>query len=334
LLEVGTGFHPELTGRENIFLNGAILGMTRAEIKRKFDEIVDFAGIEKFIDTPVKRYSSGMYVRLAFAVAAHLEPEILIIDEVLAVGDTAFQKKCLDKMDEVARHGRTVLFVSHNMPVIAHLCERGILLRNGTIAAEGGAREVIDAYLAEISVVGVGLLAERTDRSGTGEIIATRIELLDTKGNILEHVMTGEPLHIRVYYQCQPGRRVRDCRVTLVLSRNEQVYVVLSTWMVDEKPLHLEDEGYIDLIVGALPLTAGTYLLDSILESNEVYDVVNHAAEMPVVDGDFFGTGRIRPTSDWQNVGVLVKHTYRRGTAGDLACGAKGDSFPRTAHAT
>src|SRR5262249_50068388 len=133
LLEVGTGFHPELTGRENIYLNGAILGMTRAEIKKKFDEIVDFAGVEKFLDTPVKRYSSGMYVRLAFAIAAHLEPEILVVDEVLAVGDTEFQKKCLGKMQAVAGHGRTVLFVSHNMAAIRSLCSKSILLASGRL---------------------------------------------------------------------------------------------------------------------------------------------------------------------------------------------------------
>src|SRR5438046_5954755 len=133
LLEVGTGFHPELTGRENVFLNGAILGMTKAEIRKKFDEIVDFAGVRRYMDTPVKRYSSGMYVRLAFAVAAHLEPEILIVDEVLAVGDAAFQKKCLDKMQEVSQHGRTVLFVSHNMPAITRLCARTILLDEGKV---------------------------------------------------------------------------------------------------------------------------------------------------------------------------------------------------------
>ena len=147
LLEVGTGFHPELTGRENIFLNGAILGMARAEIKRKFDEIVAFAEIEKFLDTPVKRYSSGMYMRLAFAVAAHLESEILVIDEVLAVGDGAFQKKCLGKMDEVARHGRTVLFVSHQMGVVASLCGTGLLLDRGRVAATGDVRRIIDDYL-------------------------------------------------------------------------------------------------------------------------------------------------------------------------------------------
>ncbi|MEO6169130.1 MAG: ABC transporter ATP-binding protein, partial [Chitinophagales bacterium] len=151
LLEVGTGFHPELTGRENIFMNGAILGMKRAEIKSKFDEIVAFSGIEQFIDTPVKRYSSGMYVRLAFAVAAHLEPEILIVDEVLAVGDAEFQKKCLGKMRDVSEmEGRTVLFVSHNMAAIAEMCRKGILLSNGKIAFNGNVQEMIAAYLEQI----------------------------------------------------------------------------------------------------------------------------------------------------------------------------------------
>jgi lipopolysaccharide transport system ATP-binding protein len=149
LLEVGTGFHPELTGRENIFLNGAILGMTRVEIKSKFDEIVAFAGVEKFLDTPVKHYSSGMYVRLAFAVAAHLEPEILVVDEVLAVGDAEFQKKCLGKMEEVAKgFGRTILFVSHNMSAVRSLCSRAILLANGELLADGSVDNVIESYLA------------------------------------------------------------------------------------------------------------------------------------------------------------------------------------------
>jgi lipopolysaccharide transport system ATP-binding protein len=151
LLEVGTGFHPELTGRENIYLNGAIMGMDKAEISRKFDEIVDFSAIEKFIDTPVKRYSSGMYVRLAFAVAAHLEPEILIVDEVLAVGDAQFQKKCMGKMGEVASQGRTVLFVSHNMSSVAQLCNRGILLNSGQIVTVGSIGDVVDTYMRTVS---------------------------------------------------------------------------------------------------------------------------------------------------------------------------------------
>jgi lipopolysaccharide transport system ATP-binding protein len=173
LLEVGTGFHPELTGRENIFLNGAILGMTKAEIRRKFDEIVAFSEIEKFLDTPVKRYSSGMYVRLAFAVAAHLEPEILIVDEVLAVGDVEFQKKCLGRMHDVATAGRTVLFVSHNLQAVSLLCSRGMLLRSGTLAYDGSVEETSAAYLS--TFVNGSDSAEAPDRrTGSGEYRFTK----------------------------------------------------------------------------------------------------------------------------------------------------------------
>jgi len=172
LLEVGTGFHPELTGRENIYLNGAILGMSRQEIKKKFDEIVSFAEIEKFLDTPVKRYSSGMYVRLAFAVAAHLEPEILLVDEVLAVGDAEFQKKCLGKMGEVAKEGRTVLFVSHNMASIMQLCSKGLLVESGKIRAIGTADEVVRKYLAGIDIKHNKVdLKNFQPRRGTGEVM-------------------------------------------------------------------------------------------------------------------------------------------------------------------
>ncbi|MFO7675572.1 MAG: ABC transporter ATP-binding protein [bacterium] len=181
LLEVGTGFHPELTGRENVFLNGAILGMTRAEVKRKFDEIVAFSEVEKFLDTPVKRYSSGMYVRLAFAVAAHLEPEILVVDEVLAVGDAAFQKKCLGKMGEVTRGGRTVLFVSHNLGSVQTLCSRGVLLHNGAIALLGGIEQTVASYLAGMEVKSSQELAGRTDRKGTGR---ARLVGLDIEAGI------------------------------------------------------------------------------------------------------------------------------------------------------
>ena len=176
LLEVGTGFHPELTGRENIFLNGAILGMSRAEIRRKFDQIVAFSEIERFLDTPVKRYSSGMYVRLAFSVAAHLEPEILIIDEVLAVGDAAFQKKSLDRMSEVAAEGRTVLFVSHNLGLIRALCKRGILLEAGTVRFDGTAEEAVRTYLEGLQGTAAGELAPHVQRHGRGRVHLRRVE--------------------------------------------------------------------------------------------------------------------------------------------------------------
>ncbi|MCP5099429.1 MAG: ABC transporter ATP-binding protein, partial [Chloroflexi bacterium] len=170
LLEVGTGFHPELTGRENVYLNGAILGMKKTVIDRKFDEIIAFADIEKFLDTPVKHYSSGMYVRLAFSVAAHLEPEILLVDEVLAVGDAEFQKKCLGKMESVAGEGRTVLFVSHNMGLIQTLCKRGIMLQNGRLIADGPISDVVGVYLKQLKTKGQQNLAERTDRRGQGKV--------------------------------------------------------------------------------------------------------------------------------------------------------------------
>ena len=182
LLEVGTGFHPELTGRENIYLNGAILGMTKAEIKSKFDEIVDFSGVEKFLDTPVKRFSSGMYVRLAFAVAAYLEPEILIVDEVLAVGDVEFQKKCLGKLQDVSNSGRTILFVSHNIAAITHLCSHGILLANGKVVKDGEIKEVIGSY-QNIGIATATLSDRIHDRKGNG-----MLRLIDFK--ICNHLNT------------------------------------------------------------------------------------------------------------------------------------------------
>jgi lipopolysaccharide transport system ATP-binding protein len=202
LLEVGTGFHQELTGRENIFLNGAILGMTRAEIKRKFDEIVAFAEVEEFLDTPVKRYSSGMYVRLAFAVAAHLEPEILVIDEVLAVGDAQFQKKCLGKMSEVSRSGRTVLFVSHNMAAVSDLCDRVILLHQGRIVFDGATNEGIRRYTLESQAAPnaqVDLAARMVERYGAREYACLQsLELRNADATPSTTLQMGEKAHFRL----------------------------------------------------------------------------------------------------------------------------------------
>jgi lipopolysaccharide transport system ATP-binding protein len=193
LLEVGTGFHPELTGRENIYLNGAILGMKKAEIEGKLDEIVAFAEIDKFLDTPVKHYSSGMYVRLAFSVAAHLEPEILLVDEVLAVGDTAFQRKCLGKMDDVAQQGRTVLFVSHNMGLLQQLCERGIFLQHGTVHTDGTITEAVDAYLQTLEQAKSQDLSKRTDRKGVGDTRLVNTEVSANGNGPSSILKTGRP---------------------------------------------------------------------------------------------------------------------------------------------
>jgi lipopolysaccharide transport system ATP-binding protein len=198
ILEVGTGFHQELTGRENIFLNGAILGMTRAEIIRKFDEIVDFSGIEEFLDTPVKRYSSGMYVRLAFAVAAHLEPEILIVDEVLAVGDATFQKKCLGKMGDFAQSGRTVLFVSHNAEAIRTLCQRGIWLKDGRLHKEGNADEILDDYFNDTSKE----LSFSFANQDYGLVIQ-KVVLRNDRGEETSQFCPGEDLIVEIYYDAR-----------------------------------------------------------------------------------------------------------------------------------
>jgi len=195
LLEVGTGFHPELTGRENIYLNGAVLGMTRKEIVRRFDEIVAFADVERFLDTPVKRYSSGMYVRLAFSVATHLEPEVLVIDEVLAVGDAAFQRRSLARMTQVAREGRTVLFVSHNMAIIQALCSRVVVLDRGRVIADGAPDNAIGVYLKTLERVNTTDLLDRTDRSGRGAIL---VKTAEVTGGLSGVIRSGEPLSIIV----------------------------------------------------------------------------------------------------------------------------------------
>jgi lipopolysaccharide transport system ATP-binding protein len=214
LLEVGTGFHPELTGRENIYLNGAILGMSRGEIRRKFDEIVAFAEIEEFLDTPVKRYSSGMYVRLAFAVAAHLEPEILIVDEVLAVGDAEFQKKCFGKMDAVSKQGRTVLMVSHDLRRIGTLCSRGILLNAGAVERAGPMPAVIDAYLARRETAAFADLSRRRDLTGSGDARFQSIELLKG-GEPCRTFMRGDTFVQRLAIKVEKpiGRALVSCTI-------------------------------------------------------------------------------------------------------------------------
>lgn len=227
LLEVGTGFHPELTGRENIFLNGAILGMSRAEINRKFDEIVEFAEVSRFLDTPVKRYSSGMYVRLAFAVAAHLEPEILVVDEVLAVGDAAFQKKCLGKMGDVAKQeGRTVLFVSHNMAAVESLCRKGIYLQRGEVQYIGSQTEAIARYTTSSSDVRISL-DDRKDRQGSGEIKIIGFDIRDVSGNSLDVVRSGQDVDIYLFYRSFYNQPVDRVIVSLAVKTQLEIPVFL-----------------------------------------------------------------------------------------------------------
>ena len=221
LLEVGTGFHPELTGRENIYLNGAILGMSREEIKKKFDEMVAFAEVEKFLDTPVKRYSSGMYVRLAFAVAAHLEPEILIVDEVLAVGDAQFQKKCLGKIEEVGKEGRTVLFVSHNMAMVTTLCHRSIWLVNGQVYMDEDAELVTSRYLTYGSESSGEVIL--TSNTSNQRFLFKRVSLLNPEGNITSVFDVREPIKIRLEY-CAT-QLIKDLEISLRVSNSAGVSI-------------------------------------------------------------------------------------------------------------
>jgi lipopolysaccharide transport system ATP-binding protein len=227
LLEVGTGFHPELTGRENVYLNGAILGMKRVEIDRKFDEIVQFAEVERFVETPVKRYSSGMYLRLAFAVAAHLEPEILIVDEVLAVGDAEFQRKCLGKMTSVAQEGRTVLFVSHNMSAILRLTERCLVLDAGRIVMQGPTPEAVDHYMTSGEVTS----GERrwTTEAATTEFRPIALRVLDRRGRIVEQVTSPEPFTVEFEYELPAAQTGLRVGLYLSTSRGEPVFTSFDT---------------------------------------------------------------------------------------------------------
>jgi lipopolysaccharide transport system ATP-binding protein len=298
LLEVGTGFHPELTGRENIFLNGAILGMRRAELMSKFDEIVAFAEIEKFLDTPVKRYSSGMYVRLAFAVAAHLEPEILLIDEVLAVGDAAFQTKCLRKMGEVAREGRTVLFVSHNMAAITSLCTRSILIDDGRLVTSGEPHSVVDAYLSRSHTNASLPVSERNDRKGNGRVRFTNISILNSRFEPVDYVTPGQEISICLDYDIADPRRLENTIIQITFSGvlGQPLFACLSR-VTRGGVLTLTPGARIFCHIPSLPLLPGTYTFGLWCKVGEIMeDWVLEAGKVVVAEGDYFGTGRL-PTS-------------------------------------
>ncbi|MFC1579360.1 ABC transporter ATP-binding protein [Thermodesulfobacteriota bacterium] len=257
LLEVGTGFHPELTGRENIFLNGAILGMRRAEIKRKFDEITSFAEVDKFLDTPVKRYSSGMYVRLAFAVAAHLQPEILLVDEVLAVGDAAFQKKCLNKMEGVAGEGRTILFVSHNIGAVASLCSKAILLNQGKFVKAGSTSDVINAYISEVQGSAKSVAAESHFSDNPDKFAQIRrIGISDPSGKpCLSHNILN-PVHIDIDFDVKRSFHNLFVACTVKTSMNQIVFTTNEMDMKNFKGPHL---------TGVFPKKPGQYKATVIL---------------------------------------------------------------------
>jgi lipopolysaccharide transport system ATP-binding protein len=315
LLEVGTGFHPELTGRENVFLNGAILGMSRAEGRSKFDEIVEFAEMSEFIDTPVKRYSSGMYVRLAFAVAAHLEPEILIVDEVLAVGDAAFQQKCIGKMGEVNKQGRTVLFVSHNMAMISNLCQTGLLLGDGRVVKPKSAiEETVEEYISQTSLLSQTNLAERQDRRGEGKIRVRDIKVLASNGSEREFQPSGQPIIFELHYKCEGAYELNGVDFGISIYHSKNGFIThLSNALTSHFYDKIKQKGLVRCMVPKLPLTEGTYFLNTIIkQQGAIQDWLQEAKVIRVLDGDYYGTGRSIPKT---HGGVMVEQSWSLGAS-------------------
>lgn len=294
LLEVGTGFHPELTGRENVFLNGAILGMGRAEIRRKFDEIVDFSGVEQFIDTPLKHYSSGMQMRLAFSVAAHLQPEILLVDEVLAVGDLEFQKKCMGKMEEVSRHGRTVIFVSHNMGAIKTLCSRAILLEGGRALRDGHSADVVNEYVARATTSSSGndCFAD-CPRTGNGRLRVLGFQLESPQGEPLTHASSGQDVVFAFRFANSSLRAGEPISLGFSINTDTEFPLALhysSHCAADLR--NLPEQGLIRCLVRSLPLAPGNYLLGVRVEAaGDDADWPKILVPFSVLAGDFYQIG-------------------------------------------
>ena len=288
LLEVGTGFHPELTGRENVYLNGTILGMRKKEIDNKFDEIVDFSGVERFIDTPVKRYSSGMKVRLAFAVAAHLEPDILIIDEVLAVGDTEFQKKCIGKMENVSMDGRTVLFVSHNLAAVQMLCGHCVLLEKGAVAIDGSTDDVISFYLKKFTQSNSLKLSDRTDRKGKGDVRLIRVDIVNGKNWQSPSLYSGQP--VRFVFHVNERRENLSCVFTLYDKYGQRIVAFNSNVNAANDFIDPEMTDKIICELEELFLVPGSYRINVAIDScGELQDYVESAANFEVYPGDVSG---------------------------------------------
>ena len=289
LLEVGTGFHPELTGRENIFLNGAILGMRRNEIERKFDEIVAFAEVEKFIDTPVKFYSSGMYVRLAFSVAAHLEPDILIVDEVLAVGDYEFQQKCLGKIQDVSQGGHTVLFVSHNLTLIQQFCERCLLLNNGYVECDAPTDETIRKYANAFRTFDIDTITNKSARRGNGSIQMTRLSFLDKNGKECLNLVTGDDIYIEFGYKI--FRKVQGLSLIVAFKNAKtQSFVGQARYVLSNNVVEAGEVKHLTLKIKQLNLLPGEYPVyiqfADALEEPRDYDVLDDLVPPLVVIGN------------------------------------------------
>jgi lipopolysaccharide transport system ATP-binding protein len=310
LLEVGTGFHPELTGRDNIYMNGSILGMSRREINERFDAIVDFSGVARFLDTPIKRYSSGMKTRLAFSVAAHLEPDVLVIDEVLAVGDVEFQKRCLGKMESVARSGRTVLFVSHNMPAVESLCRRGMLLRGGRVVFDGDVRSAIREYLRDMESIAAVDLSARTDRTGNGEARMRRIEIHGGTAEQPSELRTGGPASI--VFHLSSTRHDLNCSFA-ILDGGDYPVAVFDGRRSEEAPTRGGESTVRVCSIPELPLLPGRYRVDASLHAGaQLVDHVLSAAAFDVLtSGVQYARG-----GGGRSGGLYVRHAWSRSPVG------------------
>lgn len=311
LLEVGTGFHGDLSGRENIYLNGSILGMSKSEIDRKFDEIVAFSEVEQFLDTPVKRYSSGMYVRLAFAIAAHLEPEILIVDEVLAVGDAAFQKKCLGKMEEVSqKEGRTILFVSHNMATIQNLCDKTLYLKNGTMVSFGKTELVIPEYLRASQELKEMNLGQRNDRSGNGKFKFMAFGLKDKNNQPMLAAQCGAALNIELLTEAKT--ELSQLEISLGIDDQFGQRVAHFNNLVTAHPFEKIKPGThaFQINLPKLPLKSGIYHFSLYSTVNaDIADWIQEAGSFEVEAGDFFHTGKLPPEGQ---AAVFIEHSFHK----------------------
>jgi len=296
LLEVGTGFHEELSGRENVYLNGAILGMKKREIDRKLDEIVEFADVERFIDTPIKRYSSGMRMRLGFSVAAHLDTDILFVDEVLAVGDVGFQRKCLGAMGDLRSKGRTVLFVSHNMSAVEHLCPRSIWIEGGQVREDGPSSDVLRHYMGMFSTPETASLdlTNATNRRGSGAVRYTSLAFLGPDGRAQDLIRSGDGLRVRLYYEA--SEKVVNPIFGFQLFSAAGVFLTdVSTWNLGvEIPVLHPGRGYLDLAVDSLNLMPGRYFLSLWLTSPDGtrHDVLEHVAALDIESSNYYKSGR------------------------------------------
>jgi lipopolysaccharide transport system ATP-binding protein len=304
LLEVGTGFHSELTGRENIYLNGSILGMRKQEIDRKFDEIVEFAGVGEHLDTPVKRYSSGMGVRLGFAVAAHLEPEILIVDEVLSVGDAEFQRKCLGKIESVTKQDRTVLFVTHNMAAVQNLCTRAILLREGRLVQTGGVPEVVASYLQALKNPGLTEGEAFWAESPDGTVQLTGVEFLDEAGNPAEAWQCGAEGRLRL--RIATRRDLRRMLVSAAVETQDSVRLSLMHSGFSGAQLQLESPGgVIDCTIPRCPFMPGMYYLSlKVMANGEHLFSLTRFVRLTVESGDFYKSGAL-PATSWGGLTLI-----------------------------